>query len=152
VHVLLLGTRAQTLDLPHAYVNCIESSTPRLVFETVLNQLHRHVPTVSNAFEPYCKCSDLSSFIHLLSEAAFPPRSDSRTAPLSPSKGAPAKSSESLASPPLEDMAAAQRQLTERIQRANGSAWSAEETKYIIFDNAERLRALDNTLMPVCRR
>jgi len=52
----------QTMHLPHAYVNCIESSTPRLVFETILNQLHGHVPN-SRCVRVACTRAHAHAFI-----------------------------------------------------------------------------------------
>ena len=73
----------QALSLPHAYINCIESSTPRLVFEAALNQLHGHVPTVANGFGPFEKCADLARFVQLLSDAVFRGPGAPATAPSS---------------------------------------------------------------------
>ena len=127
----------QTLDLPHAYVNCIESSTPRLVFETAINQLHRHVPTVGNSFAAFSKCSDVSQFISLIAEAAFPSSAAHTAAAtsLSPTNTAD-DTSQAIA---LQHAA--------RIERASGSAWMAEETQYIIVDSAERLIQMDKMLL-----
>ena len=127
----------QTLDLPHAYVNCIESSTQRLVFETAINQLHRHVPTVGNSFAAFSKCSDVSQFISLIAEAAFPSSAAHTAAAtsLSPTNTAD-DTSQAIA---LQHAA--------RIERASGSAWMAEETQYIIVDSAERLIQMDKMLL-----
>jgi hypothetical protein len=38
------------------------------------------------------------------------------------------------------------------MRRANGSAWEAEETRYIIFDNAERLQQMDKMFLPALLR
>ena len=39
-----------------------------------------------------------------------------------------------------------------RLMRADGGVWAAEETQYIILDNAERVRALDRTLLQALLR
>jgi hypothetical protein len=36
--------------------------------------------------------------------------------------------------------------------RATGGVWSAEETRYVIFDTAERLRGMDATLLTALLR
>jgi len=184
------------LQLPHAYVNCIEASTPRHIFETILNQLHGHVPTArsappvfprgrrpacvcalprrlrlvcvgarrvsrvrdpppcSDSFAPHSKCGDMSRFIQLLSESVFPCPSAVETAPSSPARTADAAPPASPhASPPSADAATKAVELhAARVRLADGNAWSTEETRYIIFDNAERLRLMEKTVLPALLR
>ena len=148
----------QALALPHAYINCIESSTPRLVFEAALNQLHGHVPTVANGFGPFEKCADLARFVQLLSDAVFRGLGAPATAPSSPASPPRASIATSpLSSPPpaleANDAAALEEHAARmRLMRADGGVWAAEETQYIILDNAERLRALDRTLLQALLR
>ena len=148
----------QALSLPHAYINCIESSTPRLVFEAALNQLHGHVPTVANGFGPFEKCADLARFVQLLSDAVFRGPGAPATAPSSPASPPRASIATSpLSSPPpaleANDAAALEEHAARmRLMRADGGVWAAEETQYIILDNAERLRALDRTLLQALLR
>jgi Cdc6-like AAA superfamily ATPase len=49
-----------------SYVDCVGTNTIRGVFESVLNQLARHVPCDANSYSNYCRCDDMSAFVHYL--------------------------------------------------------------------------------------
>jgi Cdc6-like AAA superfamily ATPase len=49
-----------------ARVDCVGTSTIRCVFESLLNQLARHVPCEANSYTNYCRCDDMSAFVHHL--------------------------------------------------------------------------------------
>ena len=51
---------------PTAYVDCVGTNSIRCVFESVLNQLARHVPCEANSYTNYCRCDDMSAFLHYL--------------------------------------------------------------------------------------
>ncbi|MCO5605838.1 hypothetical protein L7F22_060022 [Adiantum nelumboides] len=54
---------------PFAYTSCRSSHTPRILFESILNQLHRHVRSPSNKFSSLKKCDKFSDFVGLLTDA-----------------------------------------------------------------------------------
>ena len=56
-------------------INCIECSTPRQIFERVINALHSHVPCRANRYENYCRCDDFPEFLHRVRHA-FTQRND----------------------------------------------------------------------------
>jgi hypothetical protein len=93
------------MRLPHAYVSCVESgSTQKLIFESVLNQLHGHRPCTQNNFSNSTKCQDLPSFIEHL-------------------QGLNRRNRSGL----------------------NEQSTFSDDTRYIVFDNAERLRLHDSS-------
>lgn len=51
---------------PTAYIDCVGVNTIRCVFESILNQLARHVPCEANSYTNYCRCDDMSAFVHHL--------------------------------------------------------------------------------------
>ena len=52
----------RVLRRPHAYVSCRSSHTPRLMFESILNQLLGHVRSASNNYSSARKCEGLIDF------------------------------------------------------------------------------------------
>lgn len=58
----------KTLKLPHAWINCIEAYTPRLLMESVLNQISEVIPSPDNDFNGYCVCLNMSDFVLFLKE------------------------------------------------------------------------------------
>lgn len=44
----------------------VGTSTSRCVFEALLNHLVRHVPCQANSDTNYCRCDDMSAFVHHL--------------------------------------------------------------------------------------
>jgi origin recognition complex subunit 5 len=97
----LIRDMLETLSLPHAYICCVECGSQKLIFESVLNQLHGHRPCAQNNFSNFTKCLDLPSFIEHL-------------------QGLRRRSTSDINGPlPLD-------------------------TRYIVFDNAERLRLYDS--------
>ncbi|KAK4295591.1 hypothetical protein Pmani_031859 [Petrolisthes manimaculis] len=51
------------LDIITAHINCIEAYTPRIMFETVLNQLSGTVLSSSNGYTSYASCDNLGDFV-----------------------------------------------------------------------------------------
>ena len=98
----LLRDMMETLELPNAYVSCIECGSQKLIFDTILNQLYNHKPSAQNNYSNFAKCSDLPSFIEHLQglKKMF-------------------RSGQNSSMPPINN------------------------TRYILFDNAERLRQHD---------
>ena len=94
-------------------------------------------------------------FIQVLAESVFPCPSAADTAPSSPAMAAEASPSTSPLASPLSADAAATQAVTlhaARMRLADGTAWSTEETRYVIFDNAERLRLMEKTVLPALLR
>ncbi|XP_063779963.1 origin recognition complex subunit 5 isoform X2 [Pseudophryne corroboree] len=58
-----------TLELPHAFVNCVECFTARLLFEQILNQLHSHNPGPENEYSSYERCDTFNEFVRLYKKA-----------------------------------------------------------------------------------
>ena len=54
------------IQCPTARVDCVGTSTSRCVFEALLNQLVQHVPCEANSYTNYCRCDDMSAFVHHL--------------------------------------------------------------------------------------
>ena len=52
----------RVLRRPHAYASCRSSHTPRLMFESILNQLLGHVRSASNHYASARKCERLIDF------------------------------------------------------------------------------------------
>jgi origin recognition complex subunit 5 len=52
----------RVLRRPHAYVSCRSSHTPRLMFESILNQLLGHVRSASNNYSSARKCERVIDF------------------------------------------------------------------------------------------
>ncbi|KAG8441950.1 hypothetical protein GDO86_010942 [Hymenochirus boettgeri] len=61
----VLETLLRKLELPSAFVNCVECCTPRLLFEQILDQLHQHCPAPENEFSSYERCDSLNDFVRL---------------------------------------------------------------------------------------
>ena len=54
------------INCPTAFVDCVGTSTTRCVFESVLNQFARHIPCEANSYTNFCRCDDMSAFVHHL--------------------------------------------------------------------------------------
>ncbi|GAQ83861.1 hypothetical protein KFL_001650140 [Klebsormidium nitens] len=54
------------LGRPHAYVSCRSSSSPRMIYEGVIEQLAGYVRSAANDYAPYVRCTDLSDFVQIL--------------------------------------------------------------------------------------
>ncbi|XP_073439972.1 origin recognition complex subunit 5 isoform X2 [Dendrobates tinctorius] len=65
----LLQTVLSTLELPSAFVNCVECFTARLLFEQILNQLYNHCPGPENEFSSYKKCDTFNEFVRFYKRA-----------------------------------------------------------------------------------
>ncbi|KAH7447554.1 hypothetical protein KP509_01G111600 [Ceratopteris richardii] len=57
------------MNRPFAYASCRSSHTPRILFESILNQLTKHTRSSSNNFGSSKKCDKLSDFLGLLCDA-----------------------------------------------------------------------------------
>lgn len=57
------------LQLPHAFVNCVECFTARLLFEQILNQLYNHCPGPENEFSSYERCDTFNEFVRFYKRA-----------------------------------------------------------------------------------
>lgn len=56
---------------PFAYTSCRSSYTPRLLFESILNQLLRHARSPANNFASAKKCDKLGDFLGFLADACY---------------------------------------------------------------------------------
>ncbi|XP_064454882.1 origin recognition complex subunit 5-like [Ornithodoros turicata] len=56
----------QKLQVKHAYVNVVATYTARMLFETIINQLACHVPSVENDFSNYASCENTQEFLRHL--------------------------------------------------------------------------------------
>ncbi|XP_069587549.1 origin recognition complex subunit 5 isoform X2 [Ranitomeya imitator] len=65
----ILQTVLSTLELPSAFVNCVECFTARLLFEQILNQLYKHCPGPENEFSSYKKCDTFNEFVRFYKRA-----------------------------------------------------------------------------------
>ncbi len=99
----LIRDMLETMSLPHAYICCVECGSQKLIFESVLNQLHCHRPCTQNNFSNFTKCPDLPSFIEHLQDLR-----------------------------------------RRNISGLSGPSSFSDDTRYIVFDNAERLRLYDS--------
>ncbi|NP_001017013.1 origin recognition complex subunit 5 [Xenopus tropicalis] len=61
----ILQTVLSTLELPCAFINCVECFTPRLLFEQILNHLHHHHPAPENEFSSKERCDTFNDFVRL---------------------------------------------------------------------------------------
>ncbi|OCT76899.1 hypothetical protein XELAEV_18032103mg [Xenopus laevis] len=61
----ILQTVLRTLELPCAFINCVECFTPRLLFEQILNHLHDHQPAPENEFSSKDRCDTFNDFVRL---------------------------------------------------------------------------------------
>ncbi|XP_064417512.1 origin recognition complex subunit 5 isoform X3 [Latimeria chalumnae] len=61
----VIQTLLETLELPHAIVNCVECFTSRLLFEQVLNQLQGHHPSPENNYSSFTFCNTFNDFVRL---------------------------------------------------------------------------------------
>ena len=59
----------ELLSLPCAIIDCMACCSPRLVFETALNQLHGHQPCAANGYVGWSPCDSIASFVAGLQEA-----------------------------------------------------------------------------------
>jgi hypothetical protein len=67
---ILLETFKQ-LKRPFAYTSCRSSHSPRILFESILNQLYGHVRTSENGFCSAKKCDKLGDFLSFLPDACL---------------------------------------------------------------------------------
>lgn len=65
----ILQAVLSTLELPHAFVNCVECFTARLLFEQILNQLYNHCPGPENEFSSYERCNTFNEFVRFYKRA-----------------------------------------------------------------------------------
>lgn len=65
----ILQAVLSTLELPHAFVNCVECFTARLLFEQILNQLYNHCPGPENEFSSYERCDTFNEFVRFYKRA-----------------------------------------------------------------------------------
>ncbi|XP_069816078.1 origin recognition complex subunit 5 isoform X2 [Dendropsophus ebraccatus] len=65
----ILQTALSTLELPHAFVNCVECFTARLLYEEILNQLYKHRPNPDNGFTSYERCDTFNEFVRFYKKA-----------------------------------------------------------------------------------
>ncbi|XP_069484175.1 origin recognition complex subunit 5 isoform X2 [Ambystoma mexicanum] len=61
----VMQTLLRVLKLPHAFVNCVECFTSRLLLEQILNRLNDHCPTPENEYSSYERCDTLNEFVRL---------------------------------------------------------------------------------------
>ena len=52
----------------HAFLDCLETYTPRLLYEHILNQLSGKQPAESNGFTGYGRCDSMPSFVKHLAD------------------------------------------------------------------------------------
>lgn len=52
----------RVLKRPHAYVTCRSSHSPRLLFESILNQLQGHVRSLANNYSSVRRCEKVLDF------------------------------------------------------------------------------------------
>nr|XP_002740279.1 PREDICTED: origin recognition complex subunit 5-like [Saccoglossus kowalevskii] len=62
----VITTILQTLQLPHAIVNCVECYTQRLLYEHILNQVGDVIPSPDNNYSCYARCDNMNDFVRLL--------------------------------------------------------------------------------------
>ena len=67
---ILLETFKQ-LKRPFAYTSCRSSHSPRILFESILNQLFGHVRTSDNGFCSVKKCDKFGDFLNFLPDACL---------------------------------------------------------------------------------
>ncbi|CAH2285379.1 origin recognition complex subunit 5 [Pelobates cultripes] len=65
----VLQTVLNTLELPHAFVNCVECFSPRLLFEEILNKLFHHCPAPENEYSSIERCDTLNDFVRMYKKA-----------------------------------------------------------------------------------
>ena len=53
----------------HAFVDCVEAFSPKILFEHILNQISGVMPSLANGFRGYCRCEHISSFVRELARA-----------------------------------------------------------------------------------
>uniref|UniRef100_A0A7I4F7I2 Orc1-like AAA ATPase domain-containing protein n=1 Tax=Physcomitrium patens TaxID=3218 RepID=A0A7I4F7I2_PHYPA len=108
----------RVLGRPHAYVSCRSSHTPRLMFESMLNQLLGHVRSASNNYGSARKCERLIDF----------------------TKHLPAACAQALSRKSSHD--ARFRSANKNAPKAacRTSCANVDDTVYLIFDNVELSR------------
>lgn len=57
------------LNRPFVYVSCLTCYSPRILFESILNQLLLHIKNAANGYSSVKKCEKPSDFINFLREA-----------------------------------------------------------------------------------
>ena len=63
---LVVNSTLQTLQLPHALVNCVECQTQRNLCESALNQIAGIEPSSENNYEVFSRCDNMNDFVRLL--------------------------------------------------------------------------------------
>ena len=63
---LVVNSTLQTLQLPHALVNCVECQTQRNLCESALNQIAGVEPSSENNYEVFSRCDNMNDFVRLL--------------------------------------------------------------------------------------
>eukprot|EP00049_Salpingoeca_infusionum_P011146 m.192208 g.192208 ORF g.192208 m.192208 type:complete len:575 (+) comp14851_c1_seq5:895-2619(+) len=58
----------EATQVPFAMVSCIETYTPRLLYEQVLNALSGELPGAPNLYTGYARCDSMRAFLPLLAE------------------------------------------------------------------------------------
>lgn len=61
----------RVLGRPHAYASCCSCHSPRLLFESILNQLWGHVRSAANRYSSGRRCERLIDFTKLLPAACL---------------------------------------------------------------------------------
>ncbi|KAI7849589.1 origin recognition complex subunit 5-like protein [Circinella umbellata] len=54
-----------------AFINCVESHTPRMIFEHALNQWCHWVPSVENHFTAVCRIDNVHQFVKIIQEGVM---------------------------------------------------------------------------------
>ena len=63
---LVVNSTLQTLQLPHALVNCVECQTQRNLCESALNQIAGVEPSSENNYGVFSRCDNMNDFVRLL--------------------------------------------------------------------------------------
>lgn len=56
------------LSIKHTNIDCIEYYTPKMLYETILNEFNDHTLSENNNFENYVRCDTMDDFIEQLAE------------------------------------------------------------------------------------
>lgn len=59
------------LNRPFVYVSCLSCQTPRILFQSVLDQLASHTRNSGNGYSSFKRCDRSSEFVELLRDAVF---------------------------------------------------------------------------------
>lgn len=60
---LILSNCLELGKFKYAIVNCLEGYSVKIIYESIVNQLAEHEPSVENSFQPYAKCSTFLDFV-----------------------------------------------------------------------------------------